>query len=268
MEEFLSLQKLYHFTKFDTALKIIKSGKLKFNVLSKMNDALEMDKHIYNLIIDIDKDRLIDTNDIKKEIYNYEQISLTEDKRRFGSYGFELHQLWGHYAENTTGVCFVFDRERLIETLSDSKENNFHGAVTYVENFTQDQFTNVPNNDEIKVWVKENAQRLFFTKRKEWEHEQEYRIIQRFREHDSFHGIDIRNSMRYAILFNPETSKIHDCIEDCLEYKILKSLLPLNVHILSYECFAGEYQLIGNFRETVWTESGRLSIEEGDKIDV
>ena len=223
MEEFLSLQKLYHFTKFDTALKIIKSGKLKFNVLSKMNDALEMDKHIYNLIIDIDKDRLIDTNDIKKEIYNYEQISLTEDKRRFGSYGFELHQLWGHYAENTAGVCFVFDRERLIETLSDYKENNFHGAVTYVENFTQD---------------------------------------------DSFHGIDIRNSMRYAILFNPETSKIHDCIEDCLEYKILKSLLPLNVHILSYECFAGEYQLIGNFRETVWTESGRLSIEEGDKIDV
>lgn len=43
-EEFMNMKKLYHYTKFDTAIKILESHSLRFGRLHNMNDIHENDK--------------------------------------------------------------------------------------------------------------------------------------------------------------------------------------------------------------------------------
>lgn len=266
MQEFLSFEKLYHFTKFESALKIINGGQIKYGRLSKMNDASEKEKHIYNSFKNGEEDFNFEV--IEKEINNYEQVSLTEDRNKFSGYGFELHQMWGIYADKGKGVCFVFDRHKLIDYVKQTDCEVIMGPVAYSTDFSQDIFTDINSNAEIKSWIKENAHKLFFTKRKEWEYEQEFRLVKRFDEHDDFHGIPIMDCLKYVIIFTPETSSHHDFVENCLEYKLLKYFLPNTVPILSYECFCQEYQLIGYVRETVWCESCQSSLDNGEQIDI
>jgi hypothetical protein len=266
MKDFLSFEKLYHFTNFDNALKIINSGQLKFGRLSNMNDASEKEKNIYNFFKG--NSCCPDLEKIKKEVYNYEQISLTEDKMGTVNFGFELHQLWGLYADKSSGVCFIFDRQQLLENIGGSDEDIINGPVEYKADFTQELFTDISSEVEIVSWIRDNANFLFFTKRKEWEHEQEYRVMKRFEEHDSFHGIPVLDSLRYVVIFNPKTSSSHNFIENSLEYKLLQYFLPNSVPILSYECFDGEYQLIGKVREAVWNESRKIPFQNGEQIDV
>ena len=42
-KDFESMTRLYHFTRFETALLIVKSGKLRFSKLFAMNDICERD---------------------------------------------------------------------------------------------------------------------------------------------------------------------------------------------------------------------------------
>ena len=46
-EQFKETEKLYHFTSFDTALKIIESNRLRFGRLSNMNDIHEVAKNMF-----------------------------------------------------------------------------------------------------------------------------------------------------------------------------------------------------------------------------
>ena len=42
-EEFMNMKKLYHYTKFDTAIKILESHSLRFGRLHNMNDVRVLD---------------------------------------------------------------------------------------------------------------------------------------------------------------------------------------------------------------------------------
>ena len=46
-EQFKQTEKLYHFTSFDTALKIIETNRLKFGRLNNMNDIQEKFQSLY-----------------------------------------------------------------------------------------------------------------------------------------------------------------------------------------------------------------------------
>ncbi|WP_444391663.1 hypothetical protein [Prevotella sp.] len=46
-EELMNMKKLYHYTKFDTAIKILESHSLRFGRLHNMNDIHENDKLSY-----------------------------------------------------------------------------------------------------------------------------------------------------------------------------------------------------------------------------
>ena len=46
-EEFMNLTKLYHYTRFETAIKILQSNSLKFGKLQFMNDIHEVSKLVY-----------------------------------------------------------------------------------------------------------------------------------------------------------------------------------------------------------------------------
>lgn len=116
-ETFKQTEKLYHFTTFDTALKIIESNRLRFGRLSNMNDIHEADKIMFidanGQAINKFPSEVLDA--LHDEVYKYRQISLTADDRADDKEGFDLHQMWGLYADKGEGVCLVFDRKELVK---------------------------------------------------------------------------------------------------------------------------------------------------------
>ena len=96
-EEFMNMKKLYHYTKFDTAIKILESHSLRFGRLHNMNDIHENDKLSYvdtkGTLINSFPSDVLDAIDC--EMAKYRQISLTADDDKKGKLGFDLHQMWG-----------------------------------------------------------------------------------------------------------------------------------------------------------------------------
>ena len=82
--------------------------------------------------------------------------------------------MWGLYANRGYGVCLVFDKEKL--TLA---QDDYAHEVQYVNLIPQGvQFTNKSKNG-IKSEIKRRREEIYYYKRKEWEYEQEYRVLRR-----------------------------------------------------------------------------------------
>lgn len=236
---------LYHYTKFDTARIIIDTMELKYSELRYTNDACENAKVIYNNSCPGCNENC-DLEKIENEVYLYRQLSLSEDKMVFGRRGFDLQQMWGLYANKGFGVCLVFDKSEFIDSLPSSC---VPGSVSYIDNLTADTMTQISNNNDITTYVNESAKNIFFIKRKEWEHEQEYRIIckvdgtERINEFHNF-----QNSLKYVVLFNSKSQNSkpeerEESILNSVEYKCLKRLLPPRIKILVYASFCGQQSL-------------------------
>ena len=237
-EDFESMTRLYHFTRFETALLIVKSGKLRFSKLFAMNDICESNKQIYNNMSSCNQGWF--TNEISKEISRYRQISMTMDKE--GKLGFDLTQMWGHYANNGYGVCLAFDKTA-IERICKSKSIKY-GEVLYDEETSPCTRTDVQNKKEIIEYVRNNADSLFFHKRKEWESEQEFRYIKRCaKTKDCF--LDIKKALKYVIMCNSQSQSSEDSITGSTEYAIMKDVLRTgNIPILQYTYFLDNCQLV------------------------
>lgn len=177
-EQFKKTEKLYHFTKFDTALKILESNRLKFGRLDNMNDIHENDKIIFadanNQPIDEFPSEVLDA--LHDEIYKYRQISLTAEGEPGDKLGFNLHQMWGLYADKGEGVCLVFDKKELAKWLDDGMKQERISYDDTIESFFI-SFSNDPH--KVSDEVKDHINDIFYHKRKEWEHEQEFRLLKR-----------------------------------------------------------------------------------------
>lgn len=177
-ELFEHTEKLYHFTKFDTALKILESNRLRFGRLDNMNDIHENDKIVFvdanNQHINEFPSEVLDT--LHDEIYKYRQISLTSEGEPGDKLGFNLHQMWGLYADKGEGVCMVFDKIELAKWIDVGMRQE---RVSY--NDTIESFFISFSNDPQKVpdEVRDHINDIFYHKRKEWEHEQEFRLLKR-----------------------------------------------------------------------------------------
>ena len=180
-EQFEQTEKLYHFTKFDTALKILESNRLRFGRLDNMNNIHENDKIEFvgpnNQQINEFPSEVLDA--LHDEIYKYRQISLTTEGQPGDNLGFNLHQMWGIYADKGEGVCLVFDKKEL-EKSHDMKNINL-GRVNYDDTKKLESFfiSDSKNPEEVLDEIKKHIPDIYFHKRKEWEHEQEYRLIKR-----------------------------------------------------------------------------------------
>lgn len=180
-EQFEKMEKLYHFTSFDTAIKIIESNRLRFGRLNYMNDIHEFEKNVF---IDINKhptnkflSEVLDT--LHEEIYKYRQISLTSDREEGDKEGFDLHQMWGLYADKGEGVCLVFDKKEM-EKINES-DTIYKGRVQYNKTKELESFLISSSICSVDVLseIKGRIHELFFHKRIEWEHEQEFRLMKR-----------------------------------------------------------------------------------------
>ena len=217
-ERFEKMEKLYHFTSFDTALKIVESNCLKFGRLSNLNDIHENDKIVFvdsnKIPIDSVPTDVLDA--LHDEIYKYRQISLTADNEKDDKDGFDLHQMWGLYADKGEGVCLVFDKNELVKEF---KSGILQKRVSYDE-AVESYYISLSNNaNKVEIEIKEHADDIFFHKRIEWEHEQEYRLLQRCPLVTSEEYLQLGHALKFVIL----SSKLRN-IDEVLYFKKIKDI--------------------------------------------
>lgn len=267
-EEFMNMKKLYHYTKFDTAIKILESHSLRFGRLHNMNDIHENDKLSYvnttGTLINSFPSDVLDAIDC--EMAKYRQISLTADDDKQDKLGFDLHQMWGLYADKGQGVCLVFDKDILCKQIDDAVLHKIVSYDTSVESF---YIANSNDSQSIQRNIQKQAKKLFFHKRKEWEHEQEYRFIKRCTNLNKEEYLYYGKALKYIIL--------NSTIED-VDVNIFKKMVKdLNTHSkdvpqLLYGNGLLDYSLIDiNHIETIWNSSNGYDIlipGENCEIDV
>ena len=74
------MEKLYHFTSFDTAMKIIESNRLRFGRLNNMNDIHESDKIVF-----------VDANNHPIDNYVDQVTMVCFDDKTFAAYQSQLY---------------------------------------------------------------------------------------------------------------------------------------------------------------------------------
>lgn len=217
-ERFKTIKKLYHYTSLSSAVKIIEGMSLKFGSLQRMNDINERYKRKY--VSNKENDFYVTIKDLENELLNIKQISLTQDTKKH--YGFDIPAMWGHYAERGEGVCFVFDKEKIINEVKNNKYKS--SRILYKDTcndiFYEDEYT-------VKDFFCNNLKSLFFTKTKDWSYEQEYRILNMKNTNDELF-LDVKDALLAIIICN--VSDEH--YTTTTKYKILSSIT--NIPILEY----------------------------------
>ncbi len=121
-------------------------------------------------------------------------LSMTQDasrrrRERFPFFhGWARARMWEQYAENHLGVCLAFHRERLIETiLSSLQEQGFPSPYHHQVHYGSDGFQRHPldlndlagdiSPSQVSDYIERNHDALFFHKALDWETEHEYRFV-------------------------------------------------------------------------------------------
>lgn len=219
---------VFHFTKFESALRIIATQSLKFGRFENMNDIAEVKRDVYGMI---------PPDMINKELSNYQSISLTLDDPSHR--GFKIDPLWGHYAQGGNGVCFVFDKDKLSQKVIEQfGEKAKIAPINYLSNFSNAIFTEGNSKEAVEKYIEDNIEDIFYTKDHDWEYEQELRILIKGYDNDEklHYGDD---TLIAVILCLPKVVKYIESPE----FKILKSMLPNNP-ILNYTTSLGNKELL------------------------
>ena len=213
---------IYQYTTLEAFFKIWLSEELLFGEYKNMNDLYERQKFCG---IDIGPNSGI-TKEIRKQvgdpmvfifkqISKFRQVSFCKDFKD-GTKGCLSSMMWGQYAKNEKGVCIEFDKEKLLE----GKIGYIFGDVSYDVSVP---FITIPSScfakepeKEIRAAIIVNKDKVFFSKHKHWEHENEFRIVS-----DSKPSISIRSAIACVYIQNP----------NCTNTRLLKKLIGKKVPI-------------------------------------
>ena len=205
-------KRLYHYTTFDTFVKIWLSKRLKFSGVTNVNDIQEAESistaaNNWNQIAVV-----YAYNQIRKE---YKQISFTMD---FDSYmqGSMSPMLWGHYGDKRRGVCIEFDKSKL-----NIPKSCFAHQIAYKKYLNKNRLidNSVSTIKQIHSYIKRNKKDIFFTKQLCWKGENEYRIISRDNEY-----LDIGDAITavYLTSYNsPECLLVEQLVGGAIPVKYL-----------------------------------------------
>lgn len=249
-QQFIEMNRLYHFTNNDAAYKIIQSGKLRFGKQSGMNDLLESNRITFEHVLSEESMAQYNSHFAEKEMHRYQQISFTQD-REYGDMlylGFDLHSMWGLYAQRGYGVCLVFDKDRL-----KLNEGDYANNVDYYDMPPTNYGFHNRSNSGLKAEIWRRRDEIFFVKRKEWEYEQEYRVIRRAKKEDFIEYLDITNSLAFVILCRDSSIEGDTSVWYGDNYFIISSL-KRKLPVLSYEDGLDGYTLWPHRGDPIWTE--------------
>jgi hypothetical protein len=163
-----SSDSMYHYTSFDTALKILDGGTLKFNNISNQTDPNETMKNnlsthfasgdnINTVTEDVNKFGEIVDNYVKHhqcicfstntQVVNSVNVTKLEsiikmvnekysiqgiDKSHYKAKpGYEKHRMWEKYANNFAGICLIFDKNEESKLLDQIDETYFHKHLDF-----------------------------------------------------------------------------------------------------------------------------------------
>ena len=232
--EFQQIDKLYHYTKLDSAIRIILSHQLKFGRLGDMNDVNEAYKRISYA-----HRSNVRTEDVQNELKRYRQISLTMDDSSYQ--GFDISAMWGHYAEKGKGVCLVFDKRKLLKCLT----SDMHSCkVNYKRKFKG--YIHI-NSENIGKSLERKRKGFFFTKSSDWKYEQEYRIITKVDSDTNDLFLDFKDSLIAIVLQYADGYDnyipINDTVFSSLNFKMLDKIAKRNMLILEKGDLFGETNL-------------------------
>lgn len=228
---------VYHYTKAATALNdILRNGTLRFGQYSGTNDPKESTNWLFDF----------DTFDANRDLTPYNQKELSEWLSRelkhntrmacfvqdapslTGNHledifkrGFCKPRMWAQYAEKHTGVCLVFDRERLREKITKQFAKHsplLSGPVKYVDRgIGTELLESYPftiNVDELEragkekypaLHLREHYRTLFFEKMTDWRDESELRWVA-FSKSDKPLDLQFENAL-VGLVFGEDTSE-------------------------------------------------------------
>lgn len=196
-------KRLYHYTSFDSFVRIWLTHTLKFGEVANMNDMFESNPssqcHILGDLQYLDK--------YQKEKKLYKQISLTMD---FDSYtqGCMSQMMWGQYGDKGKGVCIEFDFAKLMKHV---KKRMLHDAISYTHQLPEPPTITKETARNWDSFFRSNQKELFFTKHDCWSKENEYRIVSK---KDDYLKVD---GAITAIYITKTNSKECECIENLLK---------------------------------------------------
>ena len=213
---------IYQYTTFDAFFRIWLSEELLLGEYKNMNDLYERQKFCG---IDIGPQSGISKETRKqigdpiafvfKQIAKFRQVSFCKDYKD-GTKGCLSSMMWGQYAKNEKGVCIEFDKDKLLS----GKVGYIPGDVSYDDSvpfitISSSCFAKEPEK-RIRSAIVDNKDKVFFSKHKHWEHENEFRIVS-----DTKPSISIKNAITCVYVQNPNSS----------DTKLLKKLIRKKVSI-------------------------------------
>lgn len=178
---------LYHYTSFDSALKIFDAGKLMMRSLSNMNDPFEFlnrnhgvfyngcptGKELSSMVTKHTHAHAERSNGVRMAAF-----SVDNEDHKILHKGWNLFSNWTWYGQNHAGVCLVFDYEHLVNDFNSYFDNSSckheHGLITYAADFDtyEDMF-----GEPHESFTDETHIDHLFTKPDSYEREQEYRFL-------------------------------------------------------------------------------------------
>ena len=230
-KEFYNTEKLYHYTSFDTALNIIMTNELWFNHLKDLNDINELYRPLFYEKLSPEIEKMAE-----QQIGMYQQVSLTRDYSRMG---FDIPAMWGNYGDKGKGVCFIFDKKKLLDNLSSCI---FSGEVDYVApDYSFSVYFRV-KDDMIEPFTREDIDEFFFKKTCDWSYEQEYRFLVKTDISDRF-KLPLKDSIIAVVIRDALVEDENHATSDSIHFKILKKLVNPSCMILNYGNFRGARHL-------------------------
>ena len=168
---------LFHFTKFESFLKILEDMTLlpsSFGNLNVMNEGNVNNMNMNNnFLVMYNAEKYI------KDRCRILSFSQNYDIGGFGQEGTNHPAMWAHYAENSNGVCIVLDKDAFVKKNKEVLGKHFYKF----EDIVYDIF-NTPNDEVINYkantpeeFIMNNWKALFFMKHKDWENEDEHRLF-------------------------------------------------------------------------------------------
>jgi hypothetical protein len=198
--------KLFHYTSRETALEhILPTRRLRFGRLPRTNDPREFAPVWFTIAGHVGDDDELTTrspfelieeasallrDSVHLLCFTLDQPSARGFAGRYGN-GPERARMWAQYAGNHTGVCLVFDKDRLIQAAVDQFKSSpgrslLHSEVTYSPEGEHPRMATLlqPEAEQdlrafIEGMVERQPRELFFTKDWDWASESEYRVLLR-----------------------------------------------------------------------------------------
>jgi hypothetical protein len=204
---------LFHYTKRETALEyILTTGRIKLSLFADTNDPVEVKTWGFPIrgVSENKTDGIFDLSAIEDEAnrirtQEWKLLCLTMDGPGYkepepgmlftGHFhrGFCRSRMWAHYADRHTGVCLVFDGNKLDQSIKEvlsATSTIFSGPVRYQDHWDKESLAEIgafflsyreiesPNVlTGLRSHFLRNYEELFLRKSRDWETEFEYRWL-------------------------------------------------------------------------------------------